>query len=514
MRWIKYLPLLGILLLALLPSTPIHAQSGTDGCIGAPPVRLGVGMQGQVITDEPLRLRDIPGGEVITRLPAGITFEVIGGPTCLDGFNWWEVSLSTSSVGWLAEGDSQDYYIEPLADPTTGEAPATVTTIGVFYYCGDLPSHMLSGMEARVVDPLFTMYDAPNGTSLGAVVPDTTVLVLDGPQCVERELWWWVTVGNGVEYGWAREADGGNLLMAPTNNGAVGGGFGTRVLPYIPPANEGSFTYCIGAPRSRLWVGMQVQVNTGGLPLRVRTEAGSNGAEITQIPPNTIINVVGGPECRGPDLWWQVASGAGEVGWSAERIGNTFYLVPAPTSGVMAIGELPTEASYECNGALPSRMVGGGVGQVVAGTTMNFRDYPGGDVIGRLNSGVPFLADPVIRCVDGLRWFNVRLTDGRTGWLAEAAGSDYLVERAMPSGAFCTGSSGLVVGARTTTVTAVTLVDDPYTRGAVGQVPSGTGLTISGGPHCDAGYWWQVTADNGVAGWVRESLGDERYLAP
>lgn len=505
-KWLWMVVILG----AIIPPHPAHAQVGTDGCVGAPPTRLEIGMTGQVITAEPLRMRQTPGGDVITRLPAGITFEVIGGPTCLNRLLWWEVRLSSTSLGWVAEGDAQDYYLEPIAD-ADGE-PATATTIATFYYCGDLPSYTLSGMQARVVDPLFTMYDAPNGNSLGAVVPNTAVLVLDGPQCVERELWWWVTVGNGTEYGWAREADGGHLLMAPANTGPIGGGYGTRAIPYVPSATEGSFTYCIGAPRSRLWVGMQVQINTGGLPLRVRTEPG--GTEITQIPAGSIITVVGGPECRGPDLWWQVSSGRGEVGWSAERIGNEFYLVPAPTSGVMAIGDIPGAAAYECNGALPTRMVGGGIGQVVAGTTMNFRDYPGGAIIGRLTSGTQFRADPVMRCVDGLRWFAVTLTNGRTGWIAEAAGRDYLIERAFPSSAFCSGSSTLQVGGQVTSVTAVTLVSDPYERGIQGELPRGSGMTIIGGPHCDGAYWWEVVADGGVAGWVREALGSQRFLAP
>jgi hypothetical protein len=69
------------------------------------------------------RLRSAPsaGDNVIDNLPEGTEFEIISGPICYprpernDSYVYWEISVpSRSAKGWVAEGDLNGYYIEPL----------------------------------------------------------------------------------------------------------------------------------------------------------------------------------------------------------------------------------------------------------------------------------------------------------------------------------------------------------------------------------------------------------------
>ena len=87
-------------------------------CPGAPPPRLTVGGQARVtFTDgTPLRVRAAPGGEYITQLPEGTVVQVIGGPQCQGQYTWWQIQTSDGIQGWSAEGDMQDYYLEPWAE--------------------------------------------------------------------------------------------------------------------------------------------------------------------------------------------------------------------------------------------------------------------------------------------------------------------------------------------------------------------------------------------------------------
>lgn len=75
--------------------------------------------------------RDLPGGKPIlmgqidpnpshpTVLPDGITVIVLDGPTCKYDTAQWQVDYN-GSVGWLAEGEAQTYWLEPVAAPALG----------------------------------------------------------------------------------------------------------------------------------------------------------------------------------------------------------------------------------------------------------------------------------------------------------------------------------------------------------------------------------------------------------
>ncbi len=96
---------------------PSGGQQPTEaeGCDLAPSSQLSVGMSVRVSTDE-LNLRSSPelGPNIIEKYYTGATFQVVGGPECGDGYRWWQVKQFVT--GWMADGESGEYYLEPVTD--------------------------------------------------------------------------------------------------------------------------------------------------------------------------------------------------------------------------------------------------------------------------------------------------------------------------------------------------------------------------------------------------------------
>ena len=94
------------------------AQPGVQNCPNTLPSQVDVGDLARVTftTGVPLRLRANPGlsAQFLQDLAEGTSFEVIGGPQCVDGFTWWNVQLPDGTQGWSAEGDDDTYFMEPL----------------------------------------------------------------------------------------------------------------------------------------------------------------------------------------------------------------------------------------------------------------------------------------------------------------------------------------------------------------------------------------------------------------
>lgn len=91
---------------------------------GAPAARLSIGIEGRTYNDkypdEPLRLRSEPGRNMdtgrntfIRNLDQNTHFTVIGGPVCTGPYVWWQIRTRAGDEGWVAEGDDENYYMEP-----------------------------------------------------------------------------------------------------------------------------------------------------------------------------------------------------------------------------------------------------------------------------------------------------------------------------------------------------------------------------------------------------------------
>ena len=101
------------------PIAPLDEQYSNTLCVeseGDLPYmrsRINVGMDIQVAS-EVLNLRAQPSSnaESLLQIPLGSTFRVDGGPSCVDNFVWWYVNVN-GQLGYIAEGQNGDYFIEP-----------------------------------------------------------------------------------------------------------------------------------------------------------------------------------------------------------------------------------------------------------------------------------------------------------------------------------------------------------------------------------------------------------------
>ena len=98
------------------PTTP-----RIQDCPSSPVSRLIVQERGKVTEDdETLNLRRNPGtsSEVVRRIEPGAVFTVLDGPTCAGEYTWFRIRYKDVEddlffEGWIAEGDFEQYYVEP-----------------------------------------------------------------------------------------------------------------------------------------------------------------------------------------------------------------------------------------------------------------------------------------------------------------------------------------------------------------------------------------------------------------
>ena len=92
-----------------------------SGC-GSGWSQLEIGMYASVSDaneGDPNRVRSGPSqaDEVITQVYAGTPLKIIDGPVCAGGLVFWKVEHQSipGGAGWTAEGDGQDYWLEPYS---------------------------------------------------------------------------------------------------------------------------------------------------------------------------------------------------------------------------------------------------------------------------------------------------------------------------------------------------------------------------------------------------------------
>lgn len=101
------------------PIAPLDEQYSNRLCVeseGDLPymrTRINVGLDVQVASSV-LNLRAQPSSnaEVLQQIPTGTVFRVDGGPSCVDDFVWWYVNVN-NQLGYIAEGQNGDYFVEP-----------------------------------------------------------------------------------------------------------------------------------------------------------------------------------------------------------------------------------------------------------------------------------------------------------------------------------------------------------------------------------------------------------------
>jgi hypothetical protein len=160
-----------------------------------------------------------------------------------------------------------------------------------------------------------------------------------------------------------------------------------------------------------LETGAIVEVHVLDDGLKLRTEPGTNALIVENLPSGTRATIIGGPRMANNLRWWQLRTPTGRVGWAVDAADNIVTLVPLPPGTIM-----------NCPDTLPSRLIVGGRGRVLADDErpINVRAMPGVNStrIGQLQVMESFdvLAGP--ECHDGLAWYQIR-GGGIIGWAAE-----------------------------------------------------------------------------------------------
>jgi hypothetical protein len=210
-----------LLMMSQLFSLPVDrtvAQSAV--CPAAPASRFTVGAYGVVAPTPkseghlPLRIRERPTTKsvIAQTLDDGTPLHVTDGPTCADGYVWWKIDTATGS-GWVAEGDSKSYFIDPaptedpilpISSRNCPDAPATRLTVGMYGVVlttstnNILNVHTQAGLQYAVA---------------GTLRAGQQFQILNGAPCLNNSLWWQIKASDVT--GWIMEGNAQSYTVAP-----------------------------------------------------------------------------------------------------------------------------------------------------------------------------------------------------------------------------------------------------------------------------------------------------------
>ncbi|MBK9124721.1 MAG: SH3 domain-containing protein [Chloroflexi bacterium] len=111
---------------------PTLAPTATPGADPSVPTQLRVG-DNALVTTGALRLRSVPGlgGALVREMPRDTYVRVIGGPTPIDNYLWWQLQLLDGTTGWAAEIVGTERVLTYTTQPPPTATPApSVTPVG------------------------------------------------------------------------------------------------------------------------------------------------------------------------------------------------------------------------------------------------------------------------------------------------------------------------------------------------------------------------------------------------
>lgn len=203
-------------------------------CPGAPATRLTVGETARVtFTDgTPLNIRNAPSGGQVMQIPEGTVATVIDGPSCSNGYQWWNLSLENGTGGWAAEGNTDSYFLEPyngilpvspplLVGPSPTTVPPVNAIVAIPANCElSPPTRLQAGMLAHIVgtDGTLAMYtNATDEVPAHQLAVGTNLTILDGPRCKSGLRVWHVSaiVNGSSVLGWVAEGFGQTYYLMP-----------------------------------------------------------------------------------------------------------------------------------------------------------------------------------------------------------------------------------------------------------------------------------------------------------
>jgi hypothetical protein len=235
----KVILLILLLLVGVLPALGMPAAQTTN----CPTPRLTVGGEGRVTEGTANRVRDKASrsGKEVAQIPGGGVFSVLAGPTCNEGFLWWQVEYK-GVTGWTVEGNAGGYFVEPVnaqgATPTL--AVSLTISAGEAQPCpaGTVKEpRLVIGMQGQVNSTTPSrLRDKPNtkGREVTQIKGRGLFTVLAGPVCGDGLNWWKVDYNGAV--GWTAEGSADEYFLDPVAATATPTATNTATPTFTPTA--------------------------------------------------------------------------------------------------------------------------------------------------------------------------------------------------------------------------------------------------------------------------------------
>ena len=185
--------------------TPVNNYA----CSNSPAPRLREGDAGYVLPGDPNALRDNPGtgsgSSVISNIPGGASFTVIGAAVCGNEGRRWYPILYNGQYGWTAEGEGSTYWIAPQTNTATcSNSPTPRLTVGGY------------GMITPGL-PNVIRNNANTGSSMviGQIPAGGVFYITGAGVCGANDgRLWYPIIYNGLS-GWTAEGEGNTYWTAP-----------------------------------------------------------------------------------------------------------------------------------------------------------------------------------------------------------------------------------------------------------------------------------------------------------
>jgi hypothetical protein len=173
-------------------------QGNEQPCAANLPSRLEPESGGRVTISngKPVRVHTAPGAttQIDNMLTEATQFQVINGPVCQDGFRWFLVSAARGIVGWVAEGDAREYYLEPWPPAPGTPTPTNISISEVL--TADI------GVDAPLIltyNPIFWQakprFEDPTNTA-------RQLIHQEYPECIL-----WDNLGHGAPGSWSQNKE-------------------------------------------------------------------------------------------------------------------------------------------------------------------------------------------------------------------------------------------------------------------------------------------------------------------
>lgn len=253
----------------------------------------------RVVLTPGVNLRHLPSlsGAVTNYYTMEVLLNVVDGPVCANGYNWWRVQ-GVGEPGWVIEGRPGRYFLN-----FAYEAPETVCYPSLGLPLGE-DALLLTGVLIREGA-------SQDALVLSNILTDERVTVLSGPICAENINWWQVRFrqdANTTLTGYIAEGYPGEYWIQST--------IATPAPVYCPRA-------------LRLRVGDRVGITyDDAIRRRLRAEPTVNGAIVAQLVGGVALEIVDGNAiCADGYNWWYVHVLTTDIyGWVAEGLPGNYWV--------------------------------------------------------------------------------------------------------------------------------------------------------------------------------------------